>query len=111
LFKKLIKPINWQYNFIAKQQFHIFNGLTGIIYRVARWYIFYQKSQIWTVLKWKIWYMYITAIWYFCNYLIYVPTYDRLVYFWSFSMFFHRFGIFYQGKSGNPDHFRASLAK
>jgi hypothetical protein len=50
--------------------------------RVARWYIFKQKIQIWEKIKSAL-----STMWYI---------------FWSFWYIFSRIGILYQEKSGNP---------
>jgi hypothetical protein len=63
--------------------------------RVARWYIFKQKIQIWFILEGKGWKMlvYFTAIWYI------LWPFGNVAEIWYI---FPRFGILCQEKSGNP---------
>jgi hypothetical protein len=67
--------------------------------RVARLHIFQTKNLFFRVLQWKM-LVYFIAIWstrlrlgIFCGHLIYL---------WLFGMYFSRFGMLYQEKSGNP---------
>jgi hypothetical protein len=80
--------------------------------RVARWYIFKPKIQIWVNFGvfciercWCTYFMAIRNIfWQFG--IFYVWPFGNLVAIWYT---FPRFGIFYQQKSGNPDVFNQIL--
>jgi hypothetical protein len=71
--------------------------------RVARWFVFKPEIQIWVNFGgsniWRFWYI----LWTFGPfYSVLVHFMDILYNLWWFSIFFPRFGILYQEKSGNP---------
>jgi hypothetical protein len=79
--------------------------------RVARWYVFETKIQIWVnLVGWAMEdagliygrLVCLTTLWYICG---------RLVYFMLIWYVIFRLGILYQEKSGNPGKVKCRLAK